>query len=116
MEQTFNDLYNERKRQTEQSLFGFVLWVFVETAMGIVREHVLFVKETNPVKNILTNLKLPAIISFLIILPFIVLEFTFVMVKRLNFDLRDALDSIVTFGFLWLGVAAILLIAINLTL
>ena len=61
-------------------------------------------------KKILTNLTLPAIISFLIILPFMFLEFIFVIVKRLDFDLRDALDSIVTFGFLWLGVAAILLI------
>ena len=61
-------------------------------------------------KNILTNLRLPAILSFLIILPFVFLEFIFVIVKRLNFDRRDALDSTVSFGFLWLGVAAILLI------
>ncbi|HEU0295727.1 MAG TPA: hypothetical protein VFR47_23510 [Anaerolineales bacterium] len=64
--------------------------------------------------NTLTNLRLSAIIGFLIILPFILLEFTFVMTKRLTFDLRDALDSIVTFGILWLGVAAILLILIPL--
>ncbi len=45
MEQTFNDLCNERKRQTEQGLFGFVLWTFVETALGIVQEHILLIKE-----------------------------------------------------------------------
>ena len=39
MEQTFNDLYNERKQQAERGLFGFVLWMFVETAIGIVQEH-----------------------------------------------------------------------------
>ena len=110
MQQTFNDLYNERKRQTEGRLFGFVLGMFIETAIGIVQEHILLIKEIKPLKNILTNLRLPAIISFLIILPFMFLEFMFVIVKRLNFDLRDALDSIVTFGFLWHGVAAILLI------
>ncbi len=110
MEQTFNDLYNERKRQAEGGLFGFVLWTFMETAIGIVQEHILLIKEMNPMKNILTNLRLPAIIGFLIILPFMFLEFIFVIVKRLNFDLRDALDSIVIFGFLWLGVTGILLI------
>jgi len=110
MEQTFDDLYNERKRQIEQGLFGFILWTFVETAIGIVQEHILLLKEMDPMKNILTSLRLPAIIGFLIILPFMVLDFIFVIVKRLNFDLRDARDSIVTFGFLWLGVAAILFI------
>jgi hypothetical protein len=34
MEQTFQDLWNE-KRQKKKELFGFVLWTFVETAMGI---------------------------------------------------------------------------------
>ena len=62
-------------------------------------------------KNILTNLRLPAIISFLIVLPFMLLDFMFVIVKRLNtFSLRNALDFIVIFGFLWLGLAAIILI------
>jgi hypothetical protein len=111
MEQTFNDLCNERKQQPEGGLFGFVLWTFVETAIGIVQEHSLFIKEMNPMKNILTNLRSPAIISFLIILPFMFLEFMFVIVKRLNtFSLRNALDFLVLFGFLWLGLASILLI------
>jgi hypothetical protein len=87
MEQTFNDLYNERKRETGQGLFGFVLWMFFETAIGIVQEHILLIKERSPMKNILTNLRLPAIIGFLIILPFMFLEFIFVIIKRLNFDL-----------------------------
>jgi hypothetical protein len=110
MEQTFNDLCHERKQQAEGGLFGFVLWMFVETAIGIVQEHFLLIKKMNPMKNLLINFRLPAIISFLIILPLMILEFMFVIVKRLQFDLRDALDSIVIFGFLWLGVAAILLI------
>ena len=111
MQQTFNDLYNERKQQTEGGLFGFVLGTFVETAIGIIHEHVLLTKEMNPMKNILTNLRLPAIISFLIVLPFMLLDFMFVIVKRLNtFSLRNALDFTVIFGFLWLGLAAIILI------
>jgi hypothetical protein len=41
MEQTFNDLCKERKQQAKYSWSGFVLWIFVETALGIIREHVL---------------------------------------------------------------------------
>src|SRR5262245_29227746 len=37
MEQTFNDLCRERAIAGER-LFGFVLWVFVETSAGILRE------------------------------------------------------------------------------
>lgn len=65
-------------------------------------------------KNRLADLQLPAVIGLLIILPFMVLEFAFVIVKRLDFNLRDALDSFVTFGFLWLGTTASLLILIPL--
>ena len=65
----------------------------------------------NLMKNILTNLKLPAIISFLIVLPCMLLDVMFVIVKRPNtFSLRNALDFVVLFGFLWLGLAAIILI------
>ena len=36
MEQSFNDLYKERKREKKQGLFSFVLWMFIETFAGIV--------------------------------------------------------------------------------
>jgi len=74
MAQTFNDLYNEKSRHAQHKWFGFVLWTFVETAIGIVREHALLIKEINPMKNILTNLRSSAIISFLLLIPFIILE------------------------------------------
>ncbi len=38
MEQTFNDLCRERSR-AGQGLGGYVLWMFVETSAGIVREN-----------------------------------------------------------------------------
>jgi hypothetical protein len=38
MEQTFNDLCREHT-EADRGLFGFVLWVFVETSAGIIREH-----------------------------------------------------------------------------
>jgi hypothetical protein len=38
MEQTFNDLCRERS-EAGDGLFGFVLWMFVETSAGIIREN-----------------------------------------------------------------------------
>jgi hypothetical protein len=38
MQQTFNDLLRER-RDTGRSLFGFVLWMYVEASIGIAREN-----------------------------------------------------------------------------
>jgi len=53
MEQTFNDLYNERKRGPVR---GFVvLSIFTETAMGIVREHLLLLMEGDIMKSMLAN-------------------------------------------------------------
>jgi hypothetical protein len=99
MEQTFNDLYNERKRQKEQGLFGFVLWMFIETARGIIRERVLLIKEMNPMKNILTNLRSSALISFLIVFPFIIME----LVNRQSFRaLGKESFPFPLFGILWL--------------
>jgi hypothetical protein len=110
MAQTFHDLYSERKRQRVGWLFGFVVWMFVETAAGIVQERITTVKEMSSMSQFFTNVRLPALIGLLLILPFVMLESVFVIVKGLQFDLRDALDSVVIFGFLWIGVAAILLV------
>ena len=74
MEQTFNDLYNEKSQHAQHKWFGFVLWTFVETAIGIVREHALLIKEINLMKNILTNLGSSTITSFLLLIPFMILE------------------------------------------
>ena len=73
MEQTFADLCRERNR-TGKRLVPYVLWMFIETAIGIIQERVLSIKEMNPMNNIVTNLRLPALISFLIMLPFTILE------------------------------------------
>jgi hypothetical protein len=81
MAQTFNDLYNERKQQTEQGLFGFVLWMFAETATGIIKEHILLITQGEAMKNIITNPRSAAIISFILVLPFMILE----LVNRRSF-------------------------------
>lgn len=38
MEQTFGDLCTEKSNRSNQVAFGFVLWIFVETFYGILRE------------------------------------------------------------------------------
>ena len=41
MEQTFNDLYRER-HEAGSGLFGFVIWAFVDTLAGIIKENMIF--------------------------------------------------------------------------
>src|SRR6185503_17903633 len=73
MEQTFQDLWNE-KRQTKKELFSFVLWMFIETAIGIFREHLLLISPGNLMQSILKFLGSSALISLLLILPFMIME------------------------------------------
>jgi hypothetical protein len=63
MEQTFNDLCHERKQHAGYSWSGFVLWVFVETALGIIREHVLLITKGAAMKSILAIPRATALIS-----------------------------------------------------
>jgi len=95
MEQTFNDLYNERKRKTEQGLFGFVLWMFIETSIGIIKEHTLRIMRGDSMKNIFIHFRSPALISFLVVVPFMILE----LVGRRTFN-EDFPFPL--FGILWL--------------
>lgn len=44
MAQTFHDLCQERKG-AERGLFGFALWVFCETLVGIVRENIIHMSQ-----------------------------------------------------------------------
>jgi hypothetical protein len=94
MEQTFNDLYNE-KRQFETGFVGFTILAFTETALGIAQEHILLITEMDPMKNVLTNIKSPALISLLLVIPFIVLEI--VNTRNLN-----AIFNFPLFGIMWL--------------
>ncbi|MGH7598480.1 MAG: hypothetical protein ACREOI_19155 [bacterium] len=95
MAQTFNDLCNERKQQTERGLFDVVLWMFVETAIGIIKEHILQITQGDAMKNLLTNLRSAAISGFILVLPFMTLE----LVNRRSFH-EDF--PILLFGILWL--------------
>jgi len=73
MKQTFNDLCNERKQQTERGLFGFVLWMFIETSAGIVKENLTEIKRGEIIENIISNNKSSAIIGFLLAVPLTIL-------------------------------------------
>lgn len=81
MEQTFRDLWNE-KQQTKKELFGFVLGTFIETAIGIFREHLLLISPGDVMQTILKTSGSSALISFLLILPFMIME----VVNRRNFN------------------------------
>lgn len=67
MEQTFNDLY--REWQKERRLPGSVLWMFVETSVGILREHALLWTQGDSMKTILSNPITAAIVSLILSLP-----------------------------------------------
>jgi hypothetical protein len=84
MEQTFNDLY--RERQVRPGRFGFVLWTFIETAVGIVREHMLSSREGDPMKNTFVIPRSAALFSaILLAVTFIVAPLIY-----LTGNLRDA--------------------------
>jgi len=102
MERTFQDLWNE-KRQTKKELFGFVLWTFIETAIGIFREHLLLISPGDVMQTILKTSGSSALISFLIILPFMIME----VVNRRNFN-EDF--PVMLFFVMWLNLFAISLI------
>jgi hypothetical protein len=65
MQQTFHDLCRERR--TKPGWFSFVLWIFVETALGIVKEHVLLITQGAMMKNILPNPRSTALISSILL-------------------------------------------------
>lgn len=85
MEQTFHDLYKET--QTKPGRFSFVLWMFVETAVGIVREHVLFITPGATMKSTLAIPRSAALISsILLAVAFIVAPLIYLVG-----NLRDAM-------------------------
>ena len=53
MQQTFHDLYQERR--TEGGWFGFILWTFIETTVGIIKEHILLITQGDHMKFSATN-------------------------------------------------------------
>ena len=102
MEQTFNDLYKENG-QTKKGLFGFVLWAFIETAVGIFREHLFLISSGVIMQTILKTIGSPVLVSLLLIFPFMIME----VVNRRNFN--EDFPFVLFFG-LWLNLFAVSLI------
>ncbi len=105
MQQTFNDLYKE-KQNKNQSLFNFVIWTFLETAVGIAQEHLL---HGGIMQTTLKRFGVSALISFLIILPFAVME----IVNRRNYNEEF---PFMLFSFLWFNLFAVSLILLPIIL
>jgi hypothetical protein len=85
MEQTFHDLYRERK--TRPGRFGLVLWTFIDTTAGIIREHMTLITEETSMKNSLAYPRAAVLIStILLALAFIVAPFIYLVG-----NLRDAM-------------------------
>jgi hypothetical protein len=102
MEQTFRDLWNE-KQQSKQELFGCVLWTFIETAIAILNEHLLLISKGGTMQAILKPIGSRALLSLLLILPFMLME----VVNRRNFNEGF---PFMLFYLLWFGLFAISLI------
>lgn len=103
MQQTFDDLYHERNRQTGQGVYGFVLWLFVETAVGIFRERLLLISPGVIMQTIPKTFGASALIGFLLIIPLMIME----IVNRRNFQ-EDF--PFFLFFIMWLNLFAISLI------
>ena len=102
MEQTFNDLCQE-KLQAKQPLPGFVLWVFIETAVGILKEYLLLISPGVIMQTLLKTLGSPPLVSLLIILPFMIME----IVNSRSFN--EGFPFALFFG-LWFNLFAVSLI------
>lgn len=92
MAQTFDDLCSER--QTKAGWFGFILWTFAETAIGILREYLLLLTEGDTMKKMLANpgsvaTKWGGLASFLLAVAFIVAPLIYLLG-----DLRNAMGPL----------------------
>lgn len=84
MEQTFNDLYSEQ--QIHPGRLRIVLWTFMDTAVGIAREHWMSMREGGTMKNTPAYPRSAALVSaILLAVAFLVAPLIY-----LTGNLRDA--------------------------
>lgn len=102
MEQTFDDLCIERKKQSE-GLFGFILWMSVDTVTGIVKEHAIQIIKRSNMNYTFIDLRPAMIIGLILVIPFAILELTFGAVNYSSFP-------IALFVFMWLLPVAFIVI------
>ncbi len=89
MEQTFNDLLREHAEE-EKGLFGFALWMFVETFAGLIRENITVIIMQN--KSII---RMALATAFILLLPLLAMQLT----DEVVWDLADfAVAGVLLFG------------------
>ncbi len=81
MEQTFNDLLRERA-EAEKRLFGFALWMFVETFAGTIRENMTVIVMQSLTRRLIVW---AAVVAFILLIPLVAMQFT----EEVNWDLFD---------------------------
>ena len=81
MQQTFTDQYDEIQNNGKSEL-GFVTWMFIETGLGIFREHLLLISPGDIMNSMLKTLGSSMLVSFLLTLPLIIME----IVNRRNYN------------------------------
>lgn len=102
MQQTFDDLYREQNPPAGR---GFVVWLFLETAVGIAREHLTLVVLGGNMRRIQKSFVLPALLSLVLIVPFMLME----LINRRAYQ-EDF--PVVVFFLLWWNLFAALLIVL----
>jgi hypothetical protein len=70
MKQTFSDLLRERVN-SQQNILGYALWVYLETSLGIIKEHKTLMTMP-PLKNVLRIL---LVVGGLLLIPFLAMTF-----------------------------------------
>jgi hypothetical protein len=102
MEQTFNDLCRERAK-AGKGLLGFVLWVFVETAVGIIREKVASIMTHSIARRLLVW---AAAVALILMVPFLAMRFDWTVYdpgsptpEKVNWTLADFIfAAVVLYG------------------
>jgi hypothetical protein len=100
IQQTFDDLYNERQRQPKMGVFSFVLWMFLDTVVAILRERLQLMAKGEIMHITFKNIASSALMGFLLILPLMTMQF----VNRRS--LNEEFPFMLFFG-MWLGLFAI---------
>lgn len=100
MQQTFDDLYNERQRRTKMGVFGFVLWMFLDTVVAILRERLQLMAKGEIMHITFKNIASSALLGVLLVLPLMTMQF----VNRRN--LNEEFPFMLFLG-MWLGLFAI---------
>jgi hypothetical protein len=86
MEQTFNDLLRERAGE-KRGLFGYALWMFVDTSVGIIKENstLITIRQKNMIRIVLAT-------AFILLIPAVAMQFTDQVVWNLaDFAIAGAL-------------------------